>query len=57
MGYLPQEPSERGIRIKALEQRALKTGETQICIETPYRNQALWLALVEQMTRFYTVAE
>lgn len=46
VGYLPQDSSERIQRIQLLEKHALKTGETQICIETPYRNQALWLALL-----------
>jgi 16S rRNA (cytidine1402-2'-O)-methyltransferase len=46
VGYLPQDASERAQRIQALEKHALKTGETQICIETPYRNQALWQALL-----------
>lgn len=46
VGYLPQEPQERIRRIKELEQLALKTGQTQLFIETPYRNQAVWEALV-----------
>jgi 16S rRNA (cytidine1402-2'-O)-methyltransferase len=29
-----------------LEQLALKTGQTQLFIETPYRNAALWAALL-----------
>ena len=46
VGYLPQEPQDRTRRIKELEQLALKTGQTQLFIETPYRNAALWAALL-----------
>lgn len=37
-GYLPIEPSERIKRIKALEQRVYAEDQTQLFIETPYRN-------------------
>lgn len=40
-GYLPIEKSEKLKRIKELEASALKTGYTQIFMETPYRNNAL----------------
>jgi 16S rRNA (cytidine1402-2'-O)-methyltransferase len=46
IGYLPQDAALRLQRIQALEKQALKTGETQICIETPYRNEALLSALL-----------
>jgi 16S rRNA (cytidine1402-2'-O)-methyltransferase len=46
VGYLPQEPQERLRKIKDLEQWALKTGQTQLFIETPYRNVAMWSSLV-----------
>ena len=46
VGYLPQEVGPRLQRIQVLEKQALKTGETQIFIETPYRNQALLSALL-----------
>ena len=49
VGYLPQEPQDRTRRIKELEQLALKTGQTQLFIETPYRNAALWAALLQSM--------
>lgn len=45
-GYLPVERAERARRIKALEARA--SHETQIFIETPYRNDALLSALLQQ---------
>ena len=46
VGYLPQEATARTQRIRELEALALKTGQTQLFIETPYRNQALWEALL-----------
>lgn len=41
VGYLPQKAPERGQRIAALEAQSRKEGQTQIFIETPYRNGAL----------------
>ena len=49
VGYLPQDAGERSVRIKALESSALKTGQTQIFIETPYRNAALLQALLQNL--------
>lgn len=49
VGYLPQEPQDRARRIKELEHLALKTGQTQLFIETPYRNAALWSSLVQTL--------
>lgn len=49
VGYLPQDSQERIQRIKELESLALKTGQTQLFIETPYRNAALWQALVQTL--------
>ncbi len=46
VGYLPQEATARTQRMRELEAQALKTGQTQLFIETPYRNQALWDALL-----------
>jgi len=40
-GYLPIRTSERVQAIRNLEQRAHKEDETQIFIETPYRNNSL----------------
>jgi 16S rRNA (cytidine1402-2'-O)-methyltransferase len=45
VGYLPQDASARAQRIKELESLALKTGQTQLFIETPYRNAAMLDAL------------
>ncbi len=46
-GYLPREKQERAERIRALERRSRTERETQIFIETPYRNEALLQALLE----------
>jgi 16S rRNA (cytidine1402-2'-O)-methyltransferase len=46
-GYLPRETKERTRRIREIEQRSRRERETQICIETPYRNDALALALLD----------
>jgi len=46
-GYLPREAKERARRIRELEERSRKEEETEIFIETPYRNDALFAALQE----------
>ena len=46
-GYLPREPAGRKKRIKELENRSRHESETEIFIETPYRNDALLAALLE----------
>ena len=46
VGYLPIAAEERAAAIHALE-RASKGGETQILIETPYRNAAMFDALLQ----------
>ncbi len=40
-GYLPKDKGERFKKIKALEHRSAQEGQTQIIMETPYRNQNL----------------
>ncbi len=42
LGYLPAEKSARIEKLKEIEQRSAKFDETQIFIETPYRNQHLF---------------
>jgi 16S rRNA (cytidine1402-2'-O)-methyltransferase len=49
VGYLPTDPGERIARIRELESLALKTGQTQLFIETPYRNAAMVQALVQTL--------
>ena len=46
-GYLPRESGERKKRIKELENRSRREAETEIFIETPYRNDAMLAALLE----------
>lgn len=40
-GYLPIEPGERMKRLKELEQRVYNEHQTQLFIETPYRNNKM----------------
>ncbi|HET8748626.1 MAG TPA: SAM-dependent methyltransferase [Ramlibacter sp.] len=47
VGYLPQEAAARAQRLRELEALALRTGQTQIFIGTPYRNEAMWQALLQ----------
>ncbi len=49
VGYLPQESSARFQKIRELESLSLKTGQTQIFIETPYRNAVLLQALLQTL--------
>ena len=49
VGYLPQDASERSQKIRELESLALKTGQTQLFIETPYRNAVLLQALLQTL--------
>ena len=44
VGYLPQEANARVARLRQLEQWAIQSGQTQLWIETPYRNAAVWSA-------------
>ena len=47
VGYLPQDAAQRTQRLRELEALALRTGQTQMFIETPYRNAALWQAMLQ----------
>lgn len=49
-GYAPVKPPQREDFIKKLEARSAREHETQIVIETPYRNQALWAALLATLS-------
>jgi 16S rRNA (cytidine1402-2'-O)-methyltransferase len=49
VGYLPQEAAARAQRLRELEALALRTGQTQMFIETPYRNEAVWQALLQAL--------
>ena len=45
-GYLPVDPADRTKRLKALEARAWNEGQTQLFIETPFRNRKMFGALL-----------
>ena len=49
VGYLPQEPAARAARVRDLERLALSTGQTQLFIETPYRNAAMLQTLLQAL--------
>ena len=49
VGYLPVEAAARATRIRELEALSRRAGQTQIAIETPYRNDALLAALVQHL--------
>ncbi len=49
VGYLPQDAAQRMQRIQALESLAVKQGQSQLFIETPYRNAVLWDALLKAL--------
>jgi len=46
-GYLPVDSGLRKAQIKHLEKRAIQEHQTQIFMETPYRNLALFKDLIE----------
>lgn len=48
-GYLPTGAAERAARLQALEQQSRRERQTQIAIETPYRNQVLMSAMIESL--------
>ena len=48
-GYLPVDASDRAKRLKALESRAWTEGQTQLFIETPYRNEKMFQALLSTL--------
>lgn len=48
-GYLPIQATERAAALKALEKRVLQQNETQLFMETPYRNNALAADILKQV--------
>mgnify|MGYP003341909768 FL=1 len=48
-GYLPQETHERSNKLKQLETESRKLQQTQIWIETPYRNTAMLMACIQSL--------
>lgn len=57
IGYLPQDATSRQHRIRELEALALRTGQTQLFIETPYRNAAVHDALLATLQPSTRLAE
>jgi 16S rRNA (cytidine1402-2'-O)-methyltransferase len=49
VGYLPVQDPERGQRIRELEALSRRQSQTQLIIETPYRNEALLQALLAHL--------
>ncbi len=46
VGYLPQDAGDRAARLRTLEALSRREGQTQLMIETPYRNAALLGAML-----------
>jgi 16S rRNA (cytidine1402-2'-O)-methyltransferase len=46
-GYLPVKPDDRARSLRELENAVAKGSQTQIFIETPYRNQAMFESIVK----------
>ena len=49
VGYVAQDALQRSQQLASLERVALQTGQTQILIETPYRNAAVMTALLASL--------
>lgn len=48
-GYLNRDKSQRVKELKEIESLSVRNGETQIFMETPYRNDALWEDLLKNL--------
>jgi 16S rRNA (cytidine1402-2'-O)-methyltransferase len=48
-GYLPHDTHERSAKLKQLEVESRKLEQTQIWIETPYRNTAMLMACINAL--------
>ena len=48
-GYLPVDDAARASRLKEMQRRIIREGQTQIFIETPYRNNRLIASLCETL--------
>ncbi|GET46764.1 SAM-dependent methyltransferase [Capnocytophaga felis] len=48
-GYLPIDKSDRKKMLKLLERKAIESNQTQIFIETPYRNDKMFADLIETL--------
>mgnify|MGYP002624136301 CR=1 FL=1 len=59
-GYLPAKPAERRQALRAIESRSCKENQTQIFIETPYRNDVMLndiLSVCKPQTRLCIAAD
>lgn len=59
-GYLPAKPDERKTRLRSLEKASSVSGQTQIFIETPYRNDQMFkdiLSVCHDSTRVCVAAD
>jgi len=45
-GYAPVDPAERAKQLRAWEQQSAKNNQTQMLIETPYRNAAMFKTML-----------
>jgi len=50
-GYLPRQQESRIKLIKSMEKEIINNGETQIFIETPYRNKDLFKDLINNLSK------
>jgi 16S rRNA (cytidine1402-2'-O)-methyltransferase len=48
-GYLPRDPKERNARVRKLEQWMLDTGQTQLFMDAPYRNDQVLRTLIDTL--------
>ena len=49
-GYLPIDSAERKKTIKKMEKLSIELGQTQLCIETPYRNDKLMADMLKALS-------
>jgi 16S rRNA (cytidine1402-2'-O)-methyltransferase len=49
VGYLPVDAAERAGKLRELEAASRRLGQTQLLIETPYRNAAMFTALTQAL--------
>jgi 16S rRNA (cytidine1402-2'-O)-methyltransferase len=49
VGYLPVDAASRATRLRELEALSRRQGQTQLVIETPYRNGALLAAMTQAL--------
>ncbi len=49
VGYLPTDAQERATRLRELEALSRRQRQTQVVIETPYRNEALLAAMLAHL--------